>query len=201
MIGTFRSKIEQKKGSQAQVSQDLSSFVSEKEEIEGNISHIQEAQMIIQTVAQKTQQELQYKLSELCSLAMAAVFEDPYELKVDFVIKRGKTECNLFFERGGERFEPMFDSGGGALDIASIALRMAIWAISIPRPRNVLIIDEPFKHLDAQNIDPAGIMLKEISKKLGIQIIMISHSENLISVADKVFRVKKENGVSCVNVE
>ena len=40
------------------------------------------------------------------------------------------------------------------------------------------------------------MMLKEISKGLGLQIIMISHIPELISCADKVIEVSIEKGVS-----
>ena len=33
-------------------------------------------------------------------------------------------------------------------------------------------------------------MLKEISEKLGLQIIMVTHSEELIEAADKVFTIR-----------
>ena len=36
----------------------------------------------------------------------------------------------------------------------------------------------------------AAEMLKEISEKLGLQIIMVTHSEELIEAADKVFTIR-----------
>ena len=198
MIGNFRNKIEQKKGAMQQVSNDLDSFFKKQEESISEIEVCEEAQIIIQNVAQKTQQELQYRLSDLCSLALKAVFANPYKLNVEFEIKRGKTECKLSFEKNGELFSPMDSSGGGAIDIASMALRIAIWSITSPKTRNTLILDEPFRFLSEEYQEKASIMLSTISKKLGIQIIMVSHCNELIKGADMVFEVDIVNGVSNV---
>lgn len=198
MIGIdyLRQKLERKKGQQTQLQSDLQIAKSEEENISSEIINTEQAQAIIQIVAQKTQEELEYRLSEIVSLALAAVFDDPYKLKVDFVIRRGKTECDLLFEKNGEIFDPLTSSGGGTVDIASMALRVAIWSLTQPKTRNVLILDEPFRFLSKEYQIKASIMLKELSKKLQLQIIMVSHSEFLIEGADKVFQVSIEKGIS-----
>lgn len=197
-IDDFRQKIERKKGQQSQLYKDLEIAQTTEETISIAIAGTEQAQIIIQIVASKTQNQLEYRLSEIVSLALAAVFEDPYKLKVNFVIQRGKTECVLLFERKGELFDPLFSSGGGAVDIAAMALRVAIWSLTQPKTRNVLILDEPFRFLSRGYQVKASLMLKELSEKLSLQIIMVSHSESLIDGADKVFRVTIKNGKSSI---
>jgi len=195
-IDIFRQKLERKKGSRNQLEIDLKTAKTEEENIASEIINTDQAQAIIQLVAQKTQNELNYRLSEIVSLALAAVFEDPYKLKCNFVIRRGKTECDLLFEKNRELFDPLASSGGGAVDIAAMALRVAIWSLTQSKPRNVLILDEPFRFLSKEYQIKASIMLKELSEKLKLQIIMVSHSESLIEGADKVFQIEIEKGIS-----
>ena len=95
----------------------------------------------------------------------------------------------------------MLASGGGVIDIASFALRIALWSISSPRPMNTLIFDEPFRFLSRELQPRAGIMLQEICKKLGLQIILVTHNPSLIDSADKIFRVSQRNGKSIVKEE
>lgn len=165
-----------------------------------DLRHIEEAQAIIQATAKVTQEELQYHISDLVSLALKAVFDEPYKLEVEFVMKRGRTEAELWFVRDGERVHPLSASGGGAVDVASFALRVALWALSYPRSRPVLILDEPFKFLSSGLQVRAGDMLKAISEKLNLQIIMVSHVPDLIESSDKVFEVRLKNGVSQVKI-
>ena len=197
-LSNLRQKLERKKGQQSQLQDDLQTAKKEEEHISVEIINTEAAQAIIQVVAQKTQEELEYRLSEIVSLALAAVFEDPYKLKVNFVIRRGKTECDLLFEKNKEIFDPLTSSGGGAIDIAAMALRVAIWSLTQPRTRNVLILDEPFRFLSREYQVKASIMLEELSKKLDLQIIMVSHSESLIEGANKVFRVIIKKGISSI---
>ena len=61
----------------------------------------------------------------------------------------------------------------------------------------VLILDEPLKHLKGNDMPEKGAeLIRSISEKLGIQVIMVSHDPALISEADKVFSVKIRNGIS-----
>lgn len=155
---------------------------------------------IIKQAALQTQNELEFHLSSLVSMAMQDVFqEEAYELKLNFVEKRNKTEVEIFFERNGIQVDPLTGSGGGAVDVASFALLLSLWVIQHPRTRNTIILDEPLKWLKGNDLPIRGAeMIKNISQKLGIQIIMVSHSPELIEASDKVFEVKKNGKISQV---
>lgn len=164
--------------------------------LEREIIFSEKAQMIIQVVAKETQQQLESHISNLVTMALATVFSDPYKFKIKFIEKRNKTECELLLERDGEEFDPMAATGGGIVDIVSFALRVALWNIARPRSRNVLILDEPFRFVSRDLQPKAASLLKRISKELELQIIMVSHSQDLIEEADKVFDIKIKKGVT-----
>jgi len=188
-IGDTLLRLEIKRGMLREQKADLFKKIQEYED---HIKDTEEAQAIIQRVAQRTQEELEYQISEICSLAMAAVFDDPYELKVKFVIRRGKTECDILFRRRGNTIDPMDASGGGAVDIGSFSLRVSMWCISHHTTSPIFLIDEPFRFLSKVYIAKAGEMLTDVSKKLGIQIIMVSHREQLIESANNVIMIDKK---------
>ena len=196
MLSNYRNKLEQYKGQKIQIENQIKNLTNDITYLIRNRGDTEKAQIVIRTVAQATQQELEYHISDIVSLALSAVFDDPYELKLDFVIRRGKTEADINFSRNGELVKPMYASGGGAVDIASFALRVALWSLSQPKTRNTLILDEPTRNLSLDLQSKAGEMLKQISEKLNLQIIMISHVPDLIESADKVFNVELKKGVS-----
>ncbi len=193
-INYFRQKLERKKGQQMQLERDLTTTEIQEKNVLESIEHTKHAQSIIQIVAQKTQKDLEYRLSGLVDLALKAIFEHPYKLKIEFVLRRGKTECDIFFEKNNKIYDPLYCSGGGVIDVVAMALRVAIW--SLTQSRNVLILDEPFRFLSKEYQEKASFMLKELSKKLNLQIIMVSHSDSLIEGADKVFQIKIQKGIS-----
>lgn len=163
-----------------------------------------QASTIIKEVAEKTQKELEYYISEIPGLALSSVFPDPYKFVVEFVQRREKTEADLFFQRGDCLVDPMQASGLGAVDVAGFGLRLALWNLKRPKTRNVFVFDEIFKHLKGQkqNINIIQI-IKELSKKLNLQIIMV-HDERvplqeIEKGADKIFKVVMKKRISEVS--
>lgn len=176
----------------------LESKINRKKE---ELENLEQAQTIIQIVGKTTQEELQYHLSELVTLAMENVLDDPYKLITNFVIRRGKTEVDLLFERNGETVNPLNATGGGAVDIASLALQFSLWGMQTPRTRKTFILDEPLKWLKGNDLPVKGAnLIKQISERLGVQIIMVSHSPELIESADNVIEISQnKKGISMVN--
>jgi DNA repair exonuclease SbcCD ATPase subunit len=162
----------------------------------------EQAKEIIREVGMKTQQQLQFHISDITSLALEAVFPDPYQLVVEFIQRRNKTECDLYFSRNENQVDPLTASGGGAVDVAAFALRIACWSLQHPHTRNTILLDEPMKWVDETLKDKASQMIKEVGGKLGIQFIIITHEPKLAAYADRTFRVSKnKKGVSRVVVE
>lgn len=155
------------------------------------------AQVLIQQVARDTQEKLRYHIEDIVQLALDSCFPDQYEFRVNFEIKRGRTEAELILLKDGNPMSPMDDNGGGIVDITSFALRLAAWSLS--KTDNVIIMDEPFRFLSRDLHPKAGEILKELSQKLKLQIIMVTHSEELIQCSDKIFTNKiGKDGVSKV---
>lgn len=197
-IPLLRQRLEQSKGQRIQLEKSLAELTEELEEKNIFLHRHEQAREIIREVGQKTQQQLQFHISDVVSLAMESVFADPYSLKVDFVQRRNKTECDLLFERDGELSDPISASGGGAVDVAAFALRIASWSMARPRTRNVIILDEPLRFLSGDNQERASSMIKEVSQRLGIQFIIITHNQVLASYADKVFETSKRSKITKV---
>ena len=109
-------------------------------------------------------------------------------------------ECDLYFVRNGEKSNPLDASGGGAVDVASFALRIASWSLSQPEISKTIILDEPMRFLSANYQEKASTMLKEVSQQLGIQFIIVTHETTLTSYADNVFEVGIKKGVSKVAI-
>jgi len=162
-----------------------------------HLENCQKVRSYVQIVAEQTQKKIEYHISNLVSMALSSVFPDPYEFILRFVQRRNKTEADLIFMKDGNEGDPMDVSGGGALDVASFALRAAAW--SIKPSRKVLFLDEPGKFISRNLQEKFGEMLKMISNKLGIQLIVISHIPEIINNADKVFNILNNKGEVTVN--
>ena len=82
------------------------------------------------------------------------------------------------------------------MDVAAFALRIAAW--SLGSTENTLVIDEGFRFLSRDLQPRAADILSEISKELGLQIIQVSHSPDIIEKSDRIFTVALVKDVSKV---
>lgn len=138
-----------------------------------------EAQKITQAVAETIQQEAHNKIAGVVSQCLSAVFDDPYEFKINFERARGRTEANLVFVRDDEEINPIDSSGGGVVDVAAFALRVSCLMLTRPPCRRTIVLDEPFRFVSEEYRPRVRTMLLELSKDLGIQFIMITHIKEL----------------------
>ena len=193
----IRDKFIQMKGRKEQLETDLKRVKKNIKQAEQRQEDVLRARTVLQKVAQETQNKLVYHISNIVNMALGSVLPDPYKLVIHFPERRNTVECDLLFEKDGEEMKPETSSGGGALDIAAFALRCVFWSFEQTRP--IIILDEPFRYVSVDLQSKVGDMLKSISEKLGLQIIMVSHLLNIIAGADKIFEVTQTKGRSKIN--
>jgi len=142
------------------------------------------------------QQEVKLFVEEIVTLALASVYGQDYSFEMVYDIKRGRSEVQFYVKKNGCQLDPKSEVGGGVMDVASFGLRLALWAISRPRPTPVFLYDEPTRFVSKDLSEQVADMIREVAKSLEVQVIMISHDEVLIGAADKAWRVEQRNGVS-----
>ncbi len=194
----FTKKLHQLQGQRdLLISQKITADKKAKEFQETYINTLK-AREIVTTVAQATQKAIEIHISSLVSMALASVFPDPYTFELRFVSRRNKTEADLIFIKNNNEVGDLLENGGGGVaDVASFALRIALW--SLKKSRATFLLDEPFKFLhSAIYQQKTSNLLQEISKKLIVQFIIVSDQENIISAADKVINIVNIEGVSKV---
>ena len=137
-------------------------------------------QMILQHVAQEVQNQVHSRISAIVTRCLSTVFgEDAYEFDIQFEMKRGKTEAKLQFVRDGESVDPLTASGGGVVDVAAFALRLAALVLTKPHRRRLLVLDEPFRFVSSSYREKVRQLIITLSEELGIQIIMVTHDPAL----------------------
>jgi len=193
----LKEELETKRHQRDLVQSQLNNLKEKKRTLKKELIRKERALEFVKDIALKTQSQLQYHLSDMVSTGLNSVFDQEYNFKVIFEIKRGKTECGLFFEKDGNLVDPINQSGLGAADVAGLCLRFAAWSMS-PVYRKTMILDEPLKHLSLNYHEKAAQLIKMLSEKLGLQIIMVTHSEVMSQYSDKVFKVQIKDNVSSV---
>jgi len=198
MIAELKEKLDKKITEKELLSSQLVEFKNNVEYLLTHLEDLEEARVILQKSAQITQKQLSFHIENIVSHALAAVFDDPYEFKVNFVTRRNYAECDLMFvNENGTEMKPLDSCGYGAADIASLALRVAYWNLS-DGVRNTLILDEPTRNLSLDKQPLASLMIKELSEKLSIQFLIVTHNKALTEQADTIFEVTKNSNGSII---
>jgi ABC-type lipoprotein export system ATPase subunit len=68
-----------------------------------------------------------------------------------------------------------------------------MWSLEKPRSRNVLVFDEPFKWT-GDLTELMANMIKEVSHRMKLQVIMVTHDERLSDIADRSWKVTRVKG-------
>lgn len=198
-LSHIKSRFEELKAEQRSFEKTLEDLDLKCENLEERLKDAEKALIIIQTVAQKTQKNLEFHFSNLVTSAIKSVKQDWPEFEIEFVVRRNRTECDIFFNEFGQRQHPMNSSGGGPKDIASFASRCAYWALKKNRP--FMMLDQPFSNVSSDLHSVTSEMVKKLSDSLSLQILMVSHEEDINIAADKTFYVKRVGKVSQVKEE
>lgn len=191
---TYRELLETKKSEKVLLTKQL---VTKKELAISKGQHIEnllKARWTLTEVSRITQQQFAACVQNMVTMAVQAVYGVPFKFLVNFEIKRNKAECQLLVQEGDkEPFVPKDEMGGGLLDVISFALRVVLWSLERPRSNNVLLLDEPLKFLGkGELLNKAAIMLRDVSHKLGLQIIINTHEPELLEVADRGWLVSHD---------
>lgn len=197
MLNKYDKFVNEKLSEKSYIQKEIKSLKDKKKKLKIELIKKEKSLEFVKDVALKTQRQLEYHISDMVSAGLNSVFDQVYDFDVNFELRRGKTECDLYFRKGDELIDPLRFSGLGAAEVAAFSLRCACWTMA-KKYRNVLLIDEPMSRLAVKHHANAGKMIKMLSEKLNLQIIMISHSEKITEYADKVFKVTQKNGRSFV---
>lgn len=198
-VNKIREKFNTLKGEKSRIDKSIFNYEREITRLTQLKIDLEDSLTFVQDAAQITQSQIIADVTTVVSLALSSVFEDPYTFKMEFPVRRNRTEADLYFEKGGNRLDDLEDmSSGGALDIAAFGLRCACLKLDNNPKRQVLILDEPLKHLRGEdNKRRASDMITRVSHELGIQMVVICDI-NFTVDADRVFNVRKVAEDECV---
>ena len=157
----------------------LRDYTIAKEDTAEQLTAFAEARDFLQERARFVQAKAHQRIATIVTKCLCTVFDDPYEFRIEFRSLRGKTQADLKFYKGDEEYDPMESAGGGVLDVASFALRLACLVLQKGKVRPILFLDEPFKFVSKNYLPRVASLLEELSNKLGIQIVQVTHLEDL----------------------
>lgn len=197
----LRTDYEIKKSAKELLENEIINYNNELREISETMALYSKTSLFLQKVAEHQRKQACAKLEEIATLALQFVMGPSFRLEIEVSAESKKPEAEIYIVSitDGEemRVRPQESSGGGIVDIVSIALRLAvIEAMGMDGP---IILDEPGKHVSREHIVALSEFLKHMSVELDRQIIMVTHSEHMAESADRKILVESVRGSSRVS--
>lgn len=191
-VQSLRDSLSRLKGKQELLSLQLKNAEQQLIENKKNIELYKQAIEVLTVIQRNANETIKVGLESIVSNALHSIYGTSYDFKIEFDRRGNYSELNFNIQTPDckKALDPLLTSGGGVLDVISLALRVALLELSSPRIEGPLLLDESFKHLSVGYIPKAANFLKTLSAKLGRQIILVSHREELIESADNKQEIK-----------
>lgn len=155
---------------------------------------MEKANIFFQLVFDRRKDELRQRFERLANYGLEKIFGPGLRLKIDQSIQRNRVHNNIMVERlfGSEwvSLDIMKEDAGGVVDVVSFLMRVLVMLLMVPRPRRFLALDESMKHLSSDLRPAAAQLMRDLCDQLGVQIILVTHGEEFVEQADKVYHIR-----------
>lgn len=174
-----------------------------KEEIERLTSEVtlfERSGILLNSLGEERQIKAQDTIEELVTRGLQQIFDD--SLSFHIIQKTKANAASVEFvvrttlDDGGIVDTPVMDArGGGLAATIGFLLRVVILLLKNGQDKdNILILDETFAHVSSEYLPNLAEFLRELVDRTGIQIVMVTHQEELTENADSVYRFSLTNG-------
>lgn len=164
-----------------------------------DVSILEQVTVLLNSIGEDRQLKAQQDIEELVSRGLQSIFDDTLSFHIVQTV-RGKTANVEFVVRttlpDAVVDTPVMDArGGGVAATIGFLLRVVVMLLKGgSRSENILVLDETFAMVSAEYLPALGEFLREIVENTGIQIVMVTHQDQFMEYADKVYRFSMSDG-------
>lgn len=166
---------------------------------------IDKSLVALQKLTELKKKETTEKIEKIISFGLQTIFEDSsYQFKILDSIK--KKQVVYDFRVFSDAFKTEYgvsilDSrGGGIVNIVSFLLRVVLLCMVDKSAERFIALDEPFNNLSENFHENLVSAVKQISEKLNVQILIVTHQKSLEAFGDKVYELKQVDGVTSAHL-
>lgn len=160
----------------------------------------QEALQFLEDIANSRRGYMKDRIEAVITEAFQMIYGDNYRVELVYSIKNNRSCLDIEVcktTKYGEVRRLINGVGGGVPDTICVPLRLMV-LLGSKQTDKVCVLDESYKHMDLERIDSVAEFIKELSQKLGMQIILLSHHEIMENYADKTWVVSDDGGKAII---
>lgn len=183
-------------GLQARTSKEVSDLQAEAIELDRTAS-------FLTSIGEEQQFRAQEAIESLVTEGLQTIFDDTLSFHILQKVN-GKAATVEFVVRTslpGDRVveTAVLDArGGGLAAVVGFLLRLVVLLLRNDGSQKLLVLDETFAHVSEDYLPGVGEFLRQLVDKTGVQVIMVTHQQELTEYADKIYRFSVKDGVTKV---
>ena len=129
------------------------------------------------------------KMSGLVTYGLKTIFDDQ-NLSFHPVISKKNDKVNIELKTANNGVEGEYGSFGGSVAVIESFLLRLICMLKLNLARFILL-DETFASVGATYIPNTSKLISELSKKLGLDVLLVTHQPEVQYYANRVYKVKE----------
>ncbi len=137
--------------------------------------------------------------TNLVTEALTSIFEKDIKFEIKLYSYRNEPAVDILVIENELEVDPQKSCGGGVNDIISLVLKIIF--IYLKNSTRILILDESLKFLSRNYLEQASSFIQDISERMNLQIILVSHKPELEVGCDNLITIEKENNRSIIKNE
>jgi DNA repair exonuclease SbcCD ATPase subunit len=154
----------------------------------------------LQTLSDVTRQQIIDRIGAIVTDALQKIKDPNLEFKMILSTERNQVDVSFIVveKDTGNELDIIHSSGGTIADLITFPLKVSLLLKWSPQLSRILLLDEQFKFVAAPDREPLAEFIRQISEKLNLQILLVTHMPELTARAHKVFAVTKKGTKSTI---
>jgi DNA repair exonuclease SbcCD ATPase subunit len=150
------------------------------------------------------------QIEALVSAGLQAIFTEKLTFHLVESISRGTSQIDFCVKThladGSSYTTDVLSARGGGL-AATVGLLLRVVVLLLSRQTypestpDILVLDETLAMLSSDRLEAAGVFLRSLVENTGLQIILVTHQEELAEAADITYRLSLVDGITRVKKE
>ena len=161
---------------------------------ENELDLLEQCTSVFREVAEGRRAALKHRLEKLLSFGLQVVFREKLRVTVEYKKWGSGDRVQILVSDSWAEAEIQKFRGGALTEVVSFLIRILMLVLYKPAQRRLFIADEIFGAVSVEHLDDLSLLLKELSTKLGFQLVLVTHNSMLADHADCAYIASKING-------
>lgn len=200
-LRTAEADFNRKAGEAHAVVKSLKSVEHEIKDLETRSLRLEQIAIVLSSYADERQTSIQEQIEGVVTQGLRTIFGEPMSFRIvnKMVGKRPEIDFLLVSENGEKPLETAIleARGGGVAAVAGFLLQ-AVLVLLLPNTTPLLFLDESFSQVSEEYRPALSQFIKELTERTELQVVLVTHSDEFVTDADRVYRFSQQSGVTKV---